>query len=92
MISPHNYTYPHLTISVCGCLYLGPSGVGVNELRRQLIELNPNHFQSAVPRMFHFSFILVHVLVKFLSFKRKSRFFASTGTLSSLSYALLSLS
>ena len=33
---------------------LGPSGVGVNELRRQLIELNPNRFQSAVPRMFIF--------------------------------------
>lgn len=28
---------------------VGPSGVGVNELRRQLIELSPNHFQSAVP-------------------------------------------
>nr|XP_023398807.1 LOW QUALITY PROTEIN: MAGUK p55 subfamily member 4 [Loxodonta africana] len=28
---------------------VGPSGVGVNELRRQLIELNPIHFQSAVP-------------------------------------------
>ncbi|XP_062933067.1 MAGUK p55 subfamily member 4 [Cynocephalus volans] len=28
---------------------VGPSGVGVNELRRQLIEFNPNHFQSAVP-------------------------------------------
>nr|XP_019582369.1 PREDICTED: MAGUK p55 subfamily member 4 [Rhinolophus sinicus] len=28
---------------------VGPSGVGVNELRRRLIELNPNHFQSAVP-------------------------------------------
>uniref|UniRef100_A0A8D0LHT6 MAGUK p55 subfamily member 4 n=1 Tax=Sus scrofa TaxID=9823 RepID=A0A8D0LHT6_PIG len=28
---------------------VGPSGVGVNELRRQLIELNPNRFQSAVP-------------------------------------------
>ncbi|XP_073927519.1 MAGUK p55 subfamily member 4 isoform X2 [Castor canadensis] len=28
---------------------LGPSGVGVNELRRQLIEFNPRHFQSAVP-------------------------------------------
>ncbi|XP_077008118.1 MAGUK p55 subfamily member 4 isoform X1 [Tamandua tetradactyla] len=28
---------------------VGPSGVGVNELRRQLIELNPNHFQIAVP-------------------------------------------
>ncbi|XP_032715959.1 MAGUK p55 subfamily member 4 [Lontra canadensis] len=28
---------------------VGPSGVGVNELRRQLIELNPEHFQSAVP-------------------------------------------
>ncbi|KAF6361831.1 membrane palmitoylated protein 4 [Rhinolophus ferrumequinum] len=28
---------------------VGPSGVGVNELRRHLIELNPNHFQSAVP-------------------------------------------
>uniref|UniRef100_A0A2R9B850 MAGUK p55 scaffold protein 4 n=1 Tax=Pan paniscus TaxID=9597 RepID=A0A2R9B850_PANPA len=31
---------------------MGPSGVGVNELRRQLIEFNPSHFQSAVPRMF----------------------------------------
>uniref|UniRef100_A0A3Q2HHW8 MAGUK p55 scaffold protein 4 n=1 Tax=Equus caballus TaxID=9796 RepID=A0A3Q2HHW8_HORSE len=31
------------------CVEAGPSGVGVNELRRQLIELNPNHFQSAVP-------------------------------------------
>ncbi|XP_007933319.1 MAGUK p55 subfamily member 4 [Orycteropus afer afer] len=28
---------------------VGPSGVGVNELRRQLIEINPSHFQSAVP-------------------------------------------
>ncbi|XP_006889147.1 PREDICTED: MAGUK p55 subfamily member 4 [Elephantulus edwardii] len=28
---------------------VGPSGVGVNELRRQLIELNPSHFRSAVP-------------------------------------------
>uniref|UniRef100_A0A8C0HVW8 MAGUK p55 subfamily member 4 n=1 Tax=Balaenoptera musculus TaxID=9771 RepID=A0A8C0HVW8_BALMU len=28
---------------------VGPSGVGVNELRRQLIELDPNRFQSAVP-------------------------------------------
>uniref|UniRef100_A0A673SXL8 Membrane palmitoylated protein 4 n=1 Tax=Suricata suricatta TaxID=37032 RepID=A0A673SXL8_SURSU len=28
---------------------VGPSGVGVNELRRQLIEHNPSHFQSAVP-------------------------------------------
>ncbi|KAM4836170.1 MAGUK p55 subfamily member 4 [Thomomys bottae] len=28
---------------------VGPSGVGVNELRRQLIEFNPNHYQSAVP-------------------------------------------
>ncbi|KAM8789722.1 MAGUK p55 subfamily member 4 [Rhynchonycteris naso] len=28
---------------------VGPSGVGVNELRRQLIERDPHHFQSAVP-------------------------------------------
>uniref|UniRef100_A0A8C9A274 MAGUK p55 subfamily member 4 n=1 Tax=Prolemur simus TaxID=1328070 RepID=A0A8C9A274_PROSS len=28
---------------------VGPSGVGVNELRRQLIKFNPSHFQSAVP-------------------------------------------
>ncbi|XP_068101200.1 MAGUK p55 subfamily member 4 isoform X4 [Hyperolius riggenbachi] len=28
---------------------LGPSGVGVNELRKQLILLNPNLFQSPVP-------------------------------------------
>ncbi|XP_075950800.1 MAGUK p55 subfamily member 4-like isoform X4 [Anarhichas minor] len=28
---------------------LGPSGVGVNELRRRLIEMNPNIFQGAVP-------------------------------------------
>ncbi|XP_054636530.1 MAGUK p55 subfamily member 4 isoform X2 [Dunckerocampus dactyliophorus] len=28
---------------------LGPSGVGVNELRRGLIEMNPNTFQGAVP-------------------------------------------
>ncbi|XP_078539750.1 MAGUK p55 subfamily member 4 [Lissotriton helveticus] len=28
---------------------VGPSGVGVNELRRQLIGINPNTFQSAVP-------------------------------------------
>ncbi|XP_059558740.1 MAGUK p55 subfamily member 4 isoform X2 [Myotis daubentonii] len=28
---------------------VGPSGVGVNELRRQLIGLNPGHFQTAVP-------------------------------------------
>ncbi|XP_012732862.2 MAGUK p55 subfamily member 4 isoform X1 [Fundulus heteroclitus] len=28
---------------------LGPSGVGVNELRRRLIEMNPNIFQGAIP-------------------------------------------
>ncbi|KAM9327449.1 MAGUK p55 subfamily member 4 [Pholidichthys leucotaenia] len=28
---------------------LGPSGVGVNELRRHLIEMNPSIFQGAVP-------------------------------------------
>nr|XP_045004219.1 MAGUK p55 subfamily member 4 [Jaculus jaculus] len=28
---------------------VGPSGVGVNELRRQLIAFNPSRFQSAVP-------------------------------------------
>ncbi|XP_072235615.1 MAGUK p55 subfamily member 4 [Leuresthes tenuis] len=28
---------------------LGPSGVGVNELRRRLIEMNPNVFQGAIP-------------------------------------------
>ncbi|XP_036068440.1 MAGUK p55 subfamily member 4 isoform X2 [Oryzias melastigma] len=28
---------------------LGPSGVGVSELRRRLIEMNPNLFQGAVP-------------------------------------------
>ncbi|XP_034061200.1 MAGUK p55 subfamily member 4 isoform X1 [Gymnodraco acuticeps] len=28
---------------------LGPSGVGVNELRRRLIEINPKIFQGAVP-------------------------------------------
>uniref|UniRef100_A0A8C4WM60 MAGUK p55 scaffold protein 4 n=1 Tax=Gopherus evgoodei TaxID=1825980 RepID=A0A8C4WM60_9SAUR len=28
---------------------VGPSGVGVNELRRRLIGMNPHHFQSAVP-------------------------------------------
>uniref|UniRef100_A0A8C2X844 MAGUK p55 scaffold protein 4 n=1 Tax=Cyclopterus lumpus TaxID=8103 RepID=A0A8C2X844_CYCLU len=28
---------------------LGPCGVGVNELRRRLIEMNPNIFQGAVP-------------------------------------------
>lgn len=57
-------------ISVCGFLCLGPSGVGVNELRRQLIELNPEQFQSAVPRRCAFSFLAVHVLVK-LSLPRR---------------------
>lgn len=28
---------------------LGPSGVGVNELRRRLVEMNPNIFQGPVP-------------------------------------------
>ncbi|KAE8278439.1 MAGUK p55 subfamily member 4 [Larimichthys crocea] len=28
---------------------LGPSGVGVNELRRRLIEMNPNIFQGPIP-------------------------------------------
>lgn len=64
MISSCNSTYPPLIISICGVLCLGPSGVGVNELRRQLIELDPNRFQSAVPRTFTFSFIGVHVLVE----------------------------
>ncbi|MBN3308734.1 MPP4 protein, partial [Amia calva] len=29
---------------------VGPSGVGINELRRRLIEINPKIFQGAVPR------------------------------------------
>lgn len=37
------------TSQVCSSL-LGPSGIGVNELRRQLIEINPVTFQGAVPR------------------------------------------
>ena len=60
MVSSHTSAYPPLIISICDVLCLGPSGVGVNELRRQLIELNPNRFQSAVPRMFTISFIGVH--------------------------------
>lgn len=36
----------------CDLLSSGPSGVGVNELRRQLIGCNPSCFQSAVPRTF----------------------------------------
>lgn len=31
----------------------GPSGVGLNELRRRLIEINPKVYQGAVPREFH---------------------------------------
>lgn len=31
----------------------GPSGVGVNELRRRLIEINPKVYQGAIPREFH---------------------------------------
>jgi len=34
------------------CRASGPSGVGVNELRRRLIDMNPNVFQGAVPRTF----------------------------------------
>lgn len=30
-------------------LLVGPSGVGVNELRRRIIGINPHHIQSAVP-------------------------------------------
>lgn len=30
--------------------FSGPSGVGVNELRRRLIASNPREFQSAIPR------------------------------------------
>ncbi|KAM8871826.1 MAGUK p55 subfamily member 4 isoform 1-T2 [Synchiropus picturatus] len=35
---------PHRLITL-----VGPSGVGVNELRRRLIEVNPSFFQGAVP-------------------------------------------
>lgn len=37
-------------ILTCLLFLSGPSGVGVNELRRHLIEMNPNIFQGAVPR------------------------------------------
>ncbi|KYO33383.1 MAGUK p55 subfamily member 4 isoform B [Alligator mississippiensis] len=30
---------------------VGPSGVGINELRRRLIQTNPRRFQSAVPQL-----------------------------------------
>lgn len=30
----------------------GPSGVGVNELRRKLIEINPRTFRGATPRQY----------------------------------------
>lgn len=36
---------------ICFSNFLGPAGVGVNELRRRLIASNPREFQSAVPRM-----------------------------------------
>ena len=65
---------------------LGPSGVGVNELRRQLIELNPNRFQSAVPRTFTLSFIAVHTGVRF-SFYRCKKIFRCTD----LNYVIPSL-
>ncbi|KAK2495530.1 hypothetical protein MC885_017196 [Smutsia gigantea] len=40
-------------IYVCNFSCLGPSGVGVNELRGQLFELNPNPFHSAVRHTTH---------------------------------------
>ncbi len=51
----------HITLCACtlscmfwnGILLSGPSGVGVNELRRRLIEINPKVYQGAVPREFH---------------------------------------
>uniref|UniRef100_A0A2K6G9D8 MAGUK p55 scaffold protein 4 n=1 Tax=Propithecus coquereli TaxID=379532 RepID=A0A2K6G9D8_PROCO len=52
---------------------VGPSGVGVNELRRQLIKFNPSHFQSAVPRTLSFSFIAVHVLKELFSLSHACR-------------------
>uniref|UniRef100_A0A8C5K0J5 Membrane protein, palmitoylated 4 (MAGUK p55 subfamily member 4) n=1 Tax=Jaculus jaculus TaxID=51337 RepID=A0A8C5K0J5_JACJA len=45
-----HHPYSHLmTLHVSFFLCSGPSGVGVNELRRQLIAFNPSRFQSAVP-------------------------------------------
>uniref|UniRef100_A0A8C1NEZ0 MAGUK p55 subfamily member 4-like n=1 Tax=Cyprinus carpio TaxID=7962 RepID=A0A8C1NEZ0_CYPCA len=40
----HHPEHPHRLIAL-----LGPSGVGVNELRRRLIEINPKVYQGAVP-------------------------------------------
>ncbi|XP_051986367.1 MAGUK p55 subfamily member 4-like isoform X2 [Xyrauchen texanus] len=40
----HHQEHTHLLIAL-----LGPSGVGVNELRRRLIEINPKVYQGAVP-------------------------------------------
>ncbi|XP_059416794.1 MAGUK p55 subfamily member 4-like isoform X2 [Carassius carassius] len=40
----HHPEHPHRLIAL-----LGPSGVGVNELRRKLIEINPKVYQGAVP-------------------------------------------
>ncbi|XP_067404997.1 MAGUK p55 subfamily member 4 [Emydura macquarii macquarii] len=39
----------HLTDRNRLIVLVGPSGVGVHELRRRLIGMNPHHFQSAVP-------------------------------------------
>ncbi|XP_051562996.1 MAGUK p55 subfamily member 4-like isoform X2 [Myxocyprinus asiaticus] len=40
----HHQEHTHLLIAL-----LGPSGVGVNELRRRLIKINPKVYQGAVP-------------------------------------------
>uniref|UniRef100_A0A671KB18 Membrane palmitoylated protein 4 n=1 Tax=Sinocyclocheilus anshuiensis TaxID=1608454 RepID=A0A671KB18_9TELE len=40
----HHPEHPHRLIAL-----LGPSGLGVNELRRRLIEINPKVYQGAVP-------------------------------------------
>lgn len=53
----------------------GPSGVGVNELRRRLIKTNPRLFQGAVPRTYQrsSSFLLDSVVEAFPTFTDTTR-------------------
>lgn len=64
------------------CLCVGPTGVGLNELKRKLLISDPQHFSVTIPRKFTRLFVVgsnqaltEHPFVYFICFPKSSVYF-----------------
>ena len=47
-------------------IYLGPPGVGRNELKRRLLASNPSHFKATVPREYPYNMYVILYYINML--------------------------